>query len=88
MCLQNTVIYSLRWNWDGDRIVPETIVPSGRLVVPEVTIPANLNKAVQRNLERFPADFMLQLTLEEAQMCLPSRFQSRILKRGRLLAAP
>ena len=36
MCLQNTVIYSPRWNWDGDRIVPETIVPSGRLVVPEV----------------------------------------------------
>ncbi|MEI7937665.1 MAG: hypothetical protein WCK27_13330 [Verrucomicrobiota bacterium] len=33
MCLQNTVIYSPRWNWDGDRIVPEMIVPSGRLVV-------------------------------------------------------
>jgi hypothetical protein len=33
MCLQNTVIYSPRWNWDGDRIVPETIVPSGRPVV-------------------------------------------------------
>src|SRR5664280_2179324 len=42
----------------------------------------NLNKAVQRNLERFPADFMFQLTLEEAQMCMPSRFQSGILKRG------
>jgi hypothetical protein len=42
MCLQNTVIYSPRWNWDGDRIVPETIVPSGRPVVPEATIPANL----------------------------------------------
>ena len=42
----------------------------------------NLNKALQRNLERFPADFMFQLTLEEAQMCLPSRFQSGILKRG------
>ena len=42
MCLQNTVTYSPRWNWDGDRIVPETIVPSGRPVVPEVTIPANL----------------------------------------------
>ncbi len=33
MCLQNSVIYSRRWNWDGDRIVPETIVPSGRPVV-------------------------------------------------------
>ena len=44
MCLQNTVIYSPRWNWDGDRIALETIVPSGRPVVPEVTptIPANL----------------------------------------------
>ncbi len=42
----------------------------------------NHNNAVQRNLERFPADFMFQLTLEEAQMCLPSRFQSGILKRG------
>ena len=34
MCLQNTVIYSPRWNWDGDRVVPETIVPSGRPAVP------------------------------------------------------
>ena len=33
MCLQNAVVYSHRWNWDGDRIVPETIVPSGRPVV-------------------------------------------------------
>jgi hypothetical protein len=33
MCLQNSVIYSQRCNWDGDRIVPETIVPSGRPVV-------------------------------------------------------
>ena len=33
MCLQNTVTYSPRWNWDGDRIVTETIVPSGRPVV-------------------------------------------------------
>lgn len=27
----------------------------------------NLNRAVKRNLERFPADFMFQLTAEEAQ---------------------
>ena len=27
----------------------------------------NLNKAVRRNLDRFPADFMFQLTAEEAQ---------------------
>lgn len=37
----------------------------------------NLNKAVKRNLERFPLDFMFQLSKEEA-----SRFQSGILKRG------
>jgi hypothetical protein len=42
----------------------------------------NLNKAVRRNLERFPADFMFQLTLNEAQACAGSRFQSGTLKRG------
>ena len=51
MCLQNTVIYSPRWDWDADRIVPETIVPSGRPVVPETTstFPATLkNRACFR----------------------------------------
>jgi hypothetical protein len=33
MCFQNAVVYSKRWNWDGDRIVPETIVPSRRPIV-------------------------------------------------------
>src|SRR5450755_1930404 len=37
----------------------------------------NLNNAGQRNRSRFPADFMFQLTDEEA-----SRFQFGILKRG------
>lgn len=37
----------------------------------------NLNKAVQRNRSRFPADFMFQLTADEA-----SRFQIGILKKG------
>jgi hypothetical protein len=37
----------------------------------------NLNKAVKRNLSRFPADFMFQLTADEA-----SRFQIGILKKG------
>ena len=41
----------------------------------------NLNKAVKRNLSRFPEDFMFQLTAEEAE-CL--RFQNGISKnRGR-----
>jgi hypothetical protein len=35
----------------------------------------NLKKAVTRNLERFPADFMFQLTKEEADSL---RFQSGI----------
>jgi len=38
-----------------------------------------LNKAVRRNLERFPADFMFQLTKTEAES---SRFQFGTLKRG------
>lgn len=42
----------------------------------------NLNKAVQRNSERFPADFMFQLTRDEAQSVAGSRFQIGILKRG------
>ena len=39
----------------------------------------NLNKAVRRNLNRFPPDFMFQLTMDEADA---SRFQIGTLKRG------
>jgi hypothetical protein len=39
----------------------------------------NLNKAVRRNLDRFPPDFMFQLTSDEAEA---SRFQFGSLKRG------
>ena len=39
----------------------------------------NLNKAVQRNSDRFPADFMFQLTAEEAGAL---SFQFGSLKRG------
>ena len=39
----------------------------------------NLNKAVKRNSDRFPADFMFQLTAEEARSL---RFQFGSLKRG------
>ena len=42
----------------------------------------NLNKAVRRNLDRLPSDFMFQLTLDEAQACAASRFQFGTLKRG------
>jgi hypothetical protein len=39
----------------------------------------NLNKAVKRNANRFPTDFMFQLTMEEADSL---RFQFGTLKRG------
>jgi phage regulator Rha-like protein len=39
----------------------------------------NLNKAVRRNLERFPDDFIFQLTKQEAES---SRFQIGTLNRG------
>jgi hypothetical protein len=39
----------------------------------------NLNKAVKRNLARFPKDFMFQLTVEEAESL---RFHFGSLKRG------
>ena len=40
---------------------------------------SNLNKAVRRNLSRFPADFMFQLTADEAEAL---RFQIGILQKG------
>ena len=40
----------------------------------------NLNKAVKRNIERFPPDFMFQLTKEELNTL---RFQNGTLKAGR-----
>jgi len=40
----------------------------------------NLNKAVRRNLDRFPEDFMFQLSLEEVEAL---RFQSGTSNKGR-----
>jgi len=40
----------------------------------------NLNKAVRRNIERFPEDFMLELTKEEHQIL---RFQFGTLEQGK-----
>lgn len=40
----------------------------------------NLNKAVKRNIKRFPPDFMFQLTSEEWEFL---RFQNGIIKQGR-----
>jgi hypothetical protein len=41
-----------------------------------------LNQAVSRNSDRFPDDFMFQLTLEEGEAVLRSRSQFVTLKRG------
>ena len=41
-----------------------------------------LNQAVRRNIDRFPDDFMFQLTLDEAEAVLRSRSQIVTLKRG------
>lgn len=42
-----------------------------------------LNEQVKRNRDRFPDDFMFQLTLEEGKAILLSRSQVATLKRGR-----
>lgn len=44
--------------------------------------PKVLNQAVKRNTERFPADFVFQLTREEAENVMRSRSQNVTLKRG------
>ncbi|MBZ0168597.1 ORF6N domain protein [Candidatus Methylomirabilis lanthanidiphila] len=41
-----------------------------------------LNQAVKRNPEKFPGDFVFQLTLDEAETVQRSRSQIVILKRG------
>ena len=41
-----------------------------------------LNEQVKRNLDRFPDDFMFQLTLEEGKAVIRSRSQFATLKRG------
>ncbi len=43
--------------------------------------PRVLTQAVKRNLDRFPTDFMFQLTWDEVDRCLRSQFV--ILKQGR-----
>jgi len=41
-----------------------------------------LNQAIKRNADRFPPDFVFQLTLDEAQAAHRLRSQTVILKRG------
>ena len=62
------------------KIPPEPIEKSIYLVLYGVTTKA-FNQAVKRHRERFPSDFMFQLTIEETQV-LRSRSQFVTLKRG------
>jgi ORF6N domain len=75
-----------------DRIARTILVLRGEKVLLDVdlarlygVITGNLNKAVQRNRERFPADFMFQLTAEEAR---DLKFQFGVSSRGGLRTRP
>jgi hypothetical protein len=73
---------------------PENVAPLVRLIRGEkVLLDADLaelygvatkvlNQAVKRNAERFPVDFMFQLTRDEADAIRSSRSQIVTLKRG------
>ncbi len=74
---------------NGERIDARIVVLRGRRVMISTDLarlygvePRALAQAVKRNAIRFPADFMFQCTLEEAESLLASRSQSVILKRG------
>jgi uncharacterized protein (DUF1499 family) len=43
---------------------------------------SRLNEQVKRNKERFPEDFVFQLTREETEMWIRSRSQIATMKRG------
>jgi hypothetical protein len=69
-----------------ERIEPVVLLIRGQRVMLDRDLAAlygvetkNLNKAVERNSDRFPADFMFQLTVDEADAL---RFQFGTLKRG------
>ena len=71
----------------GDPIEQAIHLIRGRRVMVDAELAAlygvttgNLNKAVKRNLARFPSDFMFQLTAEEHRSL---RFQIGILEKGR-----
>jgi hypothetical protein len=70
-------------NSPGSLIQPEQIEQAVLLIRDLAALygvtTGNLNKAVQRNAERFPADFMFQLTADEAEAL---RFHFGSLKRG------
>ena len=93
MLATQVVVWETR-NMESNPMLPEQIeqvilLTRGQRVMLERDLAAlygvetnNLNKAVRRNLDRFPSDFMFPLTLDEAQACAASRFQFGTLKRG------
>ena len=69
-----------------ERIEPQILLIRGQRVILDAdlaelygTTTKSLNQAVKRNIDRFPEDFMLQLTAEEYEAL---RFQFGILEKG------
>jgi hypothetical protein len=73
-----------------DNVIEEQIFTvRGQRVILDVDLAAlygvatkRLNEQVKRNRDRFPEDFMFQLTLEEGKSLKSSRSQVATLKRG------
>jgi hypothetical protein len=90
-CLKNKTAYCFAMRYKTDSVAPPQIQSAILLIRGQRVLldrdlavlygvtTSNLNKAVRRNLSRFPSDFMFQLTADEAEA---SRFQIGILKRG------
>src|SRR5947209_3552584 len=75
-----------------DDVSDRIVVIRGRRVMLDADLatlyrvsPKRLNEQVKRNRARFPEDFLIQLTLEEARALVASRSQIATLKRGRNL---
>ena len=68
-----SVIVSIR----GHRVIPASDL--ARIYGVETR---TLNQAVKRNQEKFPGDFMFQMTRIESETLIRSRSQTVILKRG------
>ena len=76
----------------GTEVIPQQVIESKIFIIRDKKVmldrdlailygvtTGNLNKAVKRNINRFPEDFMFQLSTEEYNSL---RFQIGILKRG------
>ena len=77
LALKSDTVASLILSMRGERV----LLSEQLAELYGVTVGA-LNQAVKRNIERFPDDFMFQLTRAEADAIAASRSQNVILKRG------